>query len=153
MIIQWIFWGFLAPQTALAVDLYLRYMIHAKAPLHSLAGGGIGIQWQEHPLLFRLEGGFLRDKRVPNTVGYTQLGVGIEPRYHTFYVQFVQSIGAVSADDRYLSGVFQFFLDAGIGIRNKSKALGIGWKHISNAGIARPNIGKDLLTLQILLSF
>jgi hypothetical protein len=53
-------------------------------------------------------------------------------------------------DDNKLSGHLQFHLTGGIGIKDtKNYGLSLLWNHFSNAGIKQPNLGRDMITLQI----
>ena len=50
-----------------------------------------------------------------------------------------------------LTGHFQFSTHIGFGWRDPKtrNELGLNWKHFSNAGIKKPNIGRDLIMLSM----
>lgn len=66
------------------------------------------------------------------------------------FAQFFFGPALISQDDAKLAGTFQFHLTGGVGVRNNDGyGIGISWQHFSNAGIQQPNLGRDLLTLQV----
>lgn len=130
-------------------DFFIRYSVNAGGKLSNLRGLSIGIHQDIGLISFKHEAGVLLDKLGSNMV-YGQTGIGVEPSSKHFYVHYFQSIGAVTSEDQYLSGYFQFFSDVGIGfIGNNKVSVGVGLKHVSNGGIVKPNIGKDTINLLI----
>lgn len=57
----------------------------------------------------------------------------------------------ISQPDSKLSGHLQFHATFGFGVKDASTGCGLGlaWVHLSNAGIEQPNLGRDLITLQL----
>jgi len=79
---------------------------------------------------------------------------GLEVVGHSgIYSQAMFGPALVSASrDSKLTGHFQFHLATGVGIKSDNGySLALIWSHLSNAGIELPNIGRDLLTLQVII--
>lgn len=56
----------------------------------------------------------------------------------------------ISTPDSYLGGYFQFMTDAHIGLQdNDVNYLGVFYRHISSAGIENPNVGRDIMGLEL----
>lgn len=141
---------FLSIMAAANEDFFVRYSVNAVKPYPGVKGLSIGLQASPDVLAWKLETGFLSDLRANNLAGYGQVGLGVEPKYGPVYFHFFQSVGAISAQDQYLSGYFQFFEDLGVGFKGTNgTGIGLGYKHISNAGITTPNRGKDLINLMV----
>lgn len=51
----------------------------------------------------------------------------------------------ITAKDKLLGGYGQFCTDIGFGIRDKESFMTVGYSHISSAGLAMPNAGRDFL--------
>lgn len=79
-----------------------------------------------------------------------QFGTQIKP-WDWFYVENYFGPGYVSQTTDKLGSNFQFFLDLGLGFKepNTGAALGWGYQHISNAGIVQPNIGQNVMKIQV----
>ncbi len=130
-------------------DLFLRYSLNAKGKLSDIKSLAIGLQRDHGRLQTKYETGLIINHEEPMWFG--QAGVGLEPRAGAFYVHFFQSIGVVSIENRNLSGYFQFVEDFGLGIKDEKTgtAIGLSFKHISNAGLSKPNKGLDMIGLQV----
>lgn len=77
-------------------------------------------------------------------------GIGVNVNAGSVYAQSVFNVGLISSPDAYLGGPFQFSEDLGVGLQSKSGAsMGVHFKHISSAGIERPNNGRDFLLIQL----
>lgn len=60
----------------------------------------------------------------------------------------------ISTPDAYLGGTFQFNEDFYAGIRGANgNTAGFKYKHISNAGIMQPNVGRDFAGLEVGIPF
>lgn len=59
----------------------------------------------------------------------------------------------ISSKDTVLGGRFQFATDLGIGVRDSYSFVGLGYGHISSAGIASPNKGRDFVYMEAGLRF
>lgn len=77
-------------------------------------------------------------------------GLGVHVNAGSVYAQSVFNLGLISTPDAYLGGPFQASEDMGVGLQSKSGAsMGLHYKHISSAGIERPNNGRDFLLIQL----
>lgn len=65
------------------------------------------------------------------------------------WVDLYAGAGAISSPGNRLGSTFQFTQDVAIG----SGPLGVGYKHISNAGLKRPNQGVDMLHFTLRLEW
>ncbi len=60
--------------------------------------------------------------------------------------------GVISSPDVVLGGAFQFITDLHLGIKDRDgNYLGAFFRHISSAGIETPNLGRDIVGLEIAL--
>lgn len=66
-----------------------------------------------------------------------------------WYFRAVAGMGLISKKGNRLGGNFQFTEEIELGY----KQVGLGYKHISNAGIQKPNLGRDFLQLSINIPF
>lgn len=56
----------------------------------------------------------------------------------------MNGIGFISDTDVYLGGHLEFNHNLYIGIKDKhDKSIGLSYRHISNAGLFMPNVGRD----------
>ncbi len=56
----------------------------------------------------------------------------------------------ITQTDSYLGGNFQFYNSLNLGFRDtNSNYIGIMYRHLSSAGIASPNVGRDVLGLEL----
>lgn len=101
---------------------------------------------------YQLEGGVFTDinDQSKNTAafGNAALGFTIEQPYS--YAKLFFGPAVISSTDTRLSSYYQFNHDIELGVKNKN-GLGIGldYKHISNAGLKEPNLGRDLVGLKL----
>jgi len=94
---------------------------------------------------YRLDVGFWSDTR-PNQRGsfFTSFLLGKTlGNYKVFHGGMDVGLVAMSSPDSVLSSAFEFTEELSIGY----KEFEIGYKHISNAGITTPNLGRDYLFL------
>ena len=89
------------------------------------------------------------DKRKSSAYGNTSLGIDIKGGFLT--ASSFHGVGLVSNPDIYLGSYYQFFHDISGGLTDdKSKAsITLTYKHISNAGLKQPNIGRDFLLFKL----
>lgn len=85
--------------------------------------------------------------------GYGAFQVGVEAGDYTVArVMFGPTL--ITTPDAYLGGHFNFAEDFFFGIRGKSgNTVGIIYKHVSNAGLTEPNMGRDFGGVQVSVPF
>lgn len=59
----------------------------------------------------------------------------------------------ITAKDTLLGGYGQFCTDIGFGIRDKESMMTVGYGHISSAGLAEPNTGRDFILFSVGLKY
>ena len=70
------------------------------------------------------------------------LGIKVEPSI--FSIRVSHGVGLISHPDNYLGGMFQFFHNFSIGVKDTGVAkIGIKYRHISSASIYKRNLGRD----------
>jgi hypothetical protein len=83
--------------------------------------------------------------------GSLQGGVQVEGKGGT-YAQMMFGPALISQDDCRITGMFQFHLTGGLGIvDDNGTGVSLLWTHFSNAGIKQPNLGRDILTLRLII--
>lgn len=85
-------------------------------------------------------------------VGKVQLGVKPGPETGLYGKAFIGPC-VISATDVLLGGHGQFCTDVGIGVRDRETFMGLGYMHISSAGLAKPNKGRDFVVLDMGVRF
>lgn len=79
---------------------------------------------------------------------FVKYQLGVKPGQEVgFYAKGFIGVMAISHTDVLLGGHFQFGQDYGIGIRDETSFVELGYSHISSAGIYNPNTGRDFSTL------
>lgn len=151
----------LIPQKALCVSegTYFKYMVNANSSIgdfSAMKGLGVGYQSSAWFLATRLEAGAYTDQSKRGGVrssGFGFAGIGVQPEYGPLYVNFFQYVGLIGSPDTVLGGLFQFSEEVGIGIKDERNGTSVGlfYKHISNAGISLPNIGRDFAGVQVMI--
>lgn len=113
-----------------------------------------------HPVLFDLAveqyelGAWIDTASGRNPSGFGSYSVGVAPQFGVFYVHALWGAGLITTTDELLGGHFQFFHDLGFGLKDdRGVAVGIQYKHISSAGLAMPNYGRDFLLIRMSLPF
>jgi hypothetical protein len=114
---------------------------------------GIRDEWKLSDKLWQaVEGGVWSDtnrsgdknnRRLPGINSSWQLGV--KPQSEHLYVGAFSGVGMILPTDALLGGAFQFVHDVTVGFKDKNSFVGIGYKHISSAGLSRPNRGRDFV--------
>lgn len=75
---------------------------------------------------------------------------GVEPKSEHFYINYKLGPVIITNTDALLGSNFQFGHELGIGMRDsKEVRVGLVIKHFSNAGIVRPNKGRDFVGVRI----
>lgn len=142
---------------ALAAEGYFgKYMVSATGEASSQKGLSFGRQSEWSIFETKTEGGFWVDntgRQGAEGSTFLSYSVGIEPRWGALYLNVFQGVAVLSNKDTVLGGHFQFVEDVGLGIRDQEKgtAVGVFYKHISSAGIYKPNVGRDFLGVQVMI--
>ena len=106
----------------------------------------------EKVLSWNVHGGFLSDSNDKMSALYlfSQFGTTINPNEGIFINTYVGP-GIITSTGSKLSGLLQFSINVGFGFKDPltKNEIGINWKHISNAGLSRPNRGRDLILLSV----
>lgn len=100
----------------------------------------------------RLEMGLWTDNlhNGRSSSGYGNYEVGIKVRHEGFYLQTFVGVALINNTDTQLSSVYEFTHDIGFGLMEKSgKAMGLNFKHFSNAGLKKPNIGRNFMQFEV----
>lgn len=89
---------------------------------------------------WKLEGG------ASGPMAYGTVALGLKAESGPFFVRYWVGPTIISVTSDRLSGQFQFNHDLELGIKaNNGVEFMAGYKHMSNAGIAGPNLGRDWL--------
>jgi hypothetical protein len=91
--------------------------------------------------------GYIKDPHDINTWSiFRSYGVELKDQW---YFRALVGMGLVPKRGARLGGNFQFTQEIEIG----HNYVGLGYKHISNAGIKKPNLGRDFLQMSINIPF
>lgn len=108
-------------------------------------------------LMYQLEAGTWIDNRRDlsrNSSGFGTGSLGVDIQTGYIYTQALWGAGLITSPDSMLGGPFQFNTDLSIGVRdNNSYSIGLGYKHISSAGIELPNKGRDFMLVKLSVPF
>lgn len=74
---------------------------------------------------------------------------GVKVDIGSVYATATTGPGYISQRDGYLGGYFQFVENAVVGIQDQFGTFGIGYQHISSAGLEHPNKGRDYIFMQV----
>lgn len=75
---------------------------------------------------------------------------GVEPKSDHFYVSYKFGTAFITDSDALLGSNIQCGHEVGLGMRDlRDIRVGLILKHFSNAGIVRPNVGRDFLGFRI----
>ena len=144
--------------------IFLRYYGNAKESFDSIQSVGAGFEfYHTHDrgksirwLKYKIEAMVIDDRRRLGTdQDYISGGVGPEFIFEKIYISGFLSAGFLTAKDGHLGGPFQFSQDVNVGFRALESDIRIGltYKHISSAGLYKPNLGKDLIGLGLFIPF
>lgn len=81
--------------------------------------------------------------------GYGAYSLGIKVKPDSFYLEAYLGGAFITNTDKLLSTHFEFMHDLGFGLQSKRKSIGLNFKHLSNAGIKKPNIGRNFLQISV----
>ena len=82
--------------------------------------------------------------------GFLSHNLGLKLNLGPCYIESMHGLGFITTPDSLLGGRFQFFHDVGFGAKDKvGSAFGVQIKHISSAGLEKPNIGRNFLLIKI----
>jgi hypothetical protein len=116
--------------------------------------GTLGVRYGGTSWKLQGNGGYwlaLQPGEQSSVFGSVQGGVEVVGQSGTF-AQVMFGPALVQNPDSKLAGHFQFHLAAGAGVKNSAGyGLAFIWNHLSNAGLVQPNMGRDLLTAQLLI--
>lgn len=102
------------------------------------------------------EGGLWVDNISDNrkSAAFLKYSLGVKPGAEKgVYAKAFLGIAGISHRDSQLGGNFQFSEDIGLGIRDKTSFVELGYTHFSSAGIYKPNKGRDFLSFSVGLRF
>lgn len=118
----------------------------ADSALYSL---GIGNYFKNSKFLYRTDIGFWTESNERNRRGlYGSFLLGYRlGSLQGFNASLKAGVAVISGIDRVLSSPFQFTEEASLGYSKFS----VGIKHISNAGLRMPNLGRDYLFFQYII--
>lgn len=105
---------------------------------------------------YQYEGGFFIDNQGEGrkSAAFANAALGLSIIKETLYTRFFFGPALISDTDTRLSTHYQFNTDAEIGIRDeRDVAMGIGYKHMSNAGIKLPNAGRDFIFIKLAIPY
>lgn len=81
---------------------------------------------------------------------FVEMLYGAEPHSKTFYGTYKLGPAIISHPDALLGSNIQIAHELGFGIKDaRGVRVGIVLKHFSNAGIVKPNLGRDFMGLRI----
>ena len=83
--------------------------------------------------------------------GYASFGIGLRVNAGPIVLSSVHGPGLITTPDSYLGSVPQFFHDICAGLQDSTNKASFSfcYKHISNAGIWQPNVGRDLMDVKL----
>ena len=84
--------------------------------------------------------------------GSFQVGVAPGPDVGLYGKAFLGPC-LISTRDSQLGGFGQFCSNMGVGFRDRTSFLGVNYMHISSAGLAYPNRGRDFMAFEMGLRF
>lgn len=85
--------------------------------------------------------------------GFYSLGATVDAE--PFRLQALWGVGGITNPDNRLGGLLQFTYDMGLSLYNShsNESIGVGYKHISSAGLSSPNRGRDFILMRIGFNF
>lgn len=91
--------------------------------------------------------------RGRSSSGYAAYQLGVETDGSVF-ARVMAGPAVITTPDAYLGGYLAFTEDFYFGLRgSNNNTVGILYKHISNAGLFQPNVGRDIAGVQISIPF
>lgn len=147
----------LAPYRALA-DSFLKYGIGLSRSAESSASEtkmfSLGFRDQLFGgLVYQYEGGMWIDSASKGRMSsaFFDAGIGLEVRSGDLVLRSIHGVAFISTPDSYLGGYFpNFNHDIYVGIKDSNEnSIGISYKHISNAGLMPPNVGRNFVSIDL----
>ena len=148
---------FLLAQTCLA-DTYIKYGIGISKDQQlgevKVIAGGYQTPIYES-IISQIELGYWSDPHLGRKSSiFGNVSFGLDIQAGILYTQALWGIALISQTDSILGGNFQFNHDIFLGLRDKNGySIGIGYKHISSAGIYMPNLGRDMLMIKMAVPY
>lgn len=136
----------LLSSTALAEDSYSFRMASGIANSEKSALYSVGYENQfSNPFVYKLDfGAWTAGGTGQRSSPFSAFLLGARlGNYDGFHLQPLAGVVVIGHTDELLGSNFQFTEELAVGFKNVS----LGYKHFSNAGIIRPNIGRDYLFL------
>lgn len=103
--------------------------------------------------VYQYEGGIWLDPSGGGRKTSAILGasLGIEVKSGDLVFRSVHGPSFISTPDAYIGGYFpNFNHDVYLGLRDKNDySVGVSYKHVSNAGLMPPNLGRDFVSVDI----
>ena len=103
-------------------------------------------------LSYQLETGYWNDIAGNGRKSAAWVGPSIGVEVNAYPLTLRQMIGPafITATDSYLGGHFQFNNEIYDGLKDKQeRSIGAAYKHFSSAGIYQPNVGRDMILIQV----
>ena len=95
-----------------------------------------------------------QEEKGQRSSGFCSYSLGLRVILDHVYMESMHGVGGISHPDRLLGGHFQFFHNLGLGIKDKAgNSLGLVFKHISSAGIEKPNVGRNFTAAKLSFAF
>lgn len=95
-------------------------------------------------------GGWLDQNKGHNPSVTCAAQLGLRVILTSFYAESLHGVGFINHPDGLLGSKFEFFHDVGFGIRDSANnSLGLDFKHTSNAGLSKPNIGRNFIAVKV----
>jgi len=134
-----------------AEETYFKYGMQAPGSPRSSKVFGLSYQDDlDWGLIYSAEADILSIPSNPNPASFViSPGLGLKVNGGSCFATAVWGPAYLSQPDQELGGSFQFMQDLNFGIQDKYNLIGFGYKHISSAGIEKPNRGKDYLYIRI----
>ncbi len=97
---------------------------------------------------FQMKGGELQEKA--RSSAFVEALFGVEPKSDHFYMSYKLGPAFITNTDALLGSNVQCGHEFGFGMRDvRDVRVGIVIKHFSNAGIVRPNLGRNFLGMRL----
>lgn len=97
-----------------------------------------------------VHGGILTADDITSGYVFVQFGSVLHP-FDWLYIDHYFGPGFITKGNSKVSGGLNFSMHMGMGWRdpNTRMTIGMNWKHISNAGLRKPNKGMDFVLVQV----
>lgn len=140
---------------ASAEELYFKYGM--QVPGADRSSKVFGLTYEERFVwgtVYTYEADLLNTPSDTNTTAFLlSPGIGVKVNKESYFATAVWGPAYLSQTDQDLGGHFQFMQNLTLGIQDYYSTIGVGYQHISSAGIEKPNRGKDNIYIRIGLKF